>query len=141
MRHTGGPLRRAVSMVVPLETYGLEARFWTVQEAEADNYGCPNYAASHFELYFAVAFAVVVKVIAVSAWTTASSLPVAAAAPVPAPAPVPIRAPLPPPARPPMSAPAAAPPPILVLDADFFEGHVFYFSLHTSRGSEQLLVW
>jgi hypothetical protein len=28
----------------------LQARFWTVQEAEADNYGCPNYAASHFEL-------------------------------------------------------------------------------------------
>lgn len=25
-------------------------RLWTVQEAEADNYGCPNYAASHFEL-------------------------------------------------------------------------------------------
>jgi hypothetical protein len=30
MRHTGGPLRRAVSMVVQLETYGLEARFWIV---------------------------------------------------------------------------------------------------------------
>ena len=28
----------------------LQAGFWTVQEAEADNYGCPNYAASHFEL-------------------------------------------------------------------------------------------
>jgi hypothetical protein len=27
-----------------------EARFWTVQEEEADNYGYPNYAASHFEL-------------------------------------------------------------------------------------------
>jgi hypothetical protein len=27
-----------------------DARFWTVQEAEADNYGCPNYAATHFEL-------------------------------------------------------------------------------------------
>jgi hypothetical protein len=28
-----------------------------------------------------------------------------------------------------------------LMDADFFEGHVFYFSLHTSRGSEQVLVW
>ena len=37
-------------------------------------------------LYFALAFAVVVKVIAVSLWITASSLPVAAATPVPAPA-------------------------------------------------------
>src|SRR5215475_13772190 len=66
--------------------------------------------------YLAAAFAVVVKAIAVSAWITASSLPVAAATAVPAPAPaaVPIRAPLPPPATPPMSAPAAAPPPILV---------------------------
>src|SRR5437588_8951561 len=67
--------------------------------------------------YFAVAFAVVVKAIAVSAWIRASSLPVAAATPVPAPAPtaVPIKAPLPPPANPPISAPAAAPPPILVI--------------------------
>src|ERR1700739_5046816 len=73
-----------------------------------------HHPANHF--YFAVAFAVVVKVIAVSAWIRASSLPVAAATPVPAPAPtaVPIKAPLPPPANPPMSAPAAAPPPILV---------------------------
>src|ERR1700745_4374430 len=66
--------------------------------------------------YFAVAFAVVVKVIAVSAWIRASSLPVAAATPVPAPAPtaVPIKGPLPTPANSPISAPAAAPPPILV---------------------------
>jgi len=28
MRHTGGPLA-AISMVVQLEAYGLEARFWT----------------------------------------------------------------------------------------------------------------
>jgi hypothetical protein len=28
MRHTGGLLRRAVSMVVQLENYGLEARLW-----------------------------------------------------------------------------------------------------------------
>jgi hypothetical protein len=28
MIHTGGLLRRAVSMVVQLETYGFEARFW-----------------------------------------------------------------------------------------------------------------
>jgi hypothetical protein len=27
-----------------------QERFWTVQKAEADNYGCPNYATSHFEL-------------------------------------------------------------------------------------------
>jgi hypothetical protein len=27
------------------------------------------------------------------------------------------------------------------MDADFFGGHVFYFSLHMSRESEQLLVW
>src|SRR5207302_8077925 len=46
------------------------------------------------------------KVIAVSAWITASSLPVAPAAAVPAPAPtaVPIRAPLPSPASLPMAA-------------------------------------
>ncbi|PYX08671.1 MAG: hypothetical protein DMG84_13510 [Acidobacteria bacterium] len=56
----------------------------------------------------------VVNVIAVSAGTTASCFPVAAATPVPAPAPAsaPIPAPLPPPTRPPMRAPAAAPPPI-----------------------------
>jgi hypothetical protein len=44
---------------------------------------------------FALAVAVVVKVITLSGWITASSLPVAAATPVPAPAPtaVPIRAP------------------------------------------------
>jgi hypothetical protein len=30
MRHTGGLLRRAVSMVVQLENYVLEARFWIV---------------------------------------------------------------------------------------------------------------
>src|SRR6202007_2584266 len=73
-----------------------------------------HHPANHF--YFAVAFAVVVKVIAVSAWIRASSLPVAAATPVPAPATPagPIKAPLPPPANPPISAPAAAPPPILV---------------------------
>src|SRR5205085_1779044 len=59
----------------------------------------------------------IVNVIAVSAGTTASDFPVAAATPVPAapPAAVPMRAPLPPPASPPISAPAAAPPPILVM--------------------------
>jgi hypothetical protein len=33
MRHTGGLLRRAVSMIVQLETYGLEARFWTARRS------------------------------------------------------------------------------------------------------------
>jgi hypothetical protein len=28
-----------------------------------------------------------------------------------------------------------------LMDADFFGGHVFYFSLHMSREWEQLLVW
>jgi hypothetical protein len=35
MRHTGGLLRRAVSMVVQLETYGLEARFGTISQRGA----------------------------------------------------------------------------------------------------------
>src|SRR5579862_2282659 len=66
--------------------------------------------------YFAVADAEVVKVSALSAWNTASSLPVAAARPVPAapPAAAPIRAPLGPPKTPPRTAPAAVPPPILI---------------------------
>jgi hypothetical protein len=34
MRHTGGLLCRAVSMVVQLEIYGLEARFWTMRQRE-----------------------------------------------------------------------------------------------------------
>src|SRR5437016_14190667 len=32
MCHTGGLLRRAVSMGVQLDTYGLEARFWITSE-------------------------------------------------------------------------------------------------------------
>jgi hypothetical protein len=32
MGHTGGLLRRAVSMVVQMDTYGLEARFWITSE-------------------------------------------------------------------------------------------------------------
>src|SRR5438105_6322053 len=61
-------------------------------------------------------FWVVTKVKTASESTTASRLPVAAAAPVPAapPATVPMAAPLPPPATAPMIAPSAAPPPILV---------------------------
>ena len=40
MRHTGGLLRRAVSMVVQLENYGLEARFWTRRQIPE---GFPDY--------------------------------------------------------------------------------------------------
>jgi len=32
MCHTGGLPGRAVSMVVQLETYGLEARFWLISK-------------------------------------------------------------------------------------------------------------
>jgi len=34
MRHTGGLLRRAVSMVVLLEIYGLEARFGPINKRD-----------------------------------------------------------------------------------------------------------
>src|SRR5207302_2442045 len=72
--------------------------------------------AISFVLLLAAEPCVVTKLKTASDSTTASRLPVAAAAPVPAapPATVPMAAPLPPPATAPIIAPSAAPPPILV---------------------------
>ena len=45
MRHTGGLLRRAVSMVVQFKTYVLEARFWTAKEARIPEVCRVNFGA------------------------------------------------------------------------------------------------